>query len=313
MKKFFTLLSLFLVMGMSANVMAQTDSGTTPFVGSEHDYSVTQNGTNTYLWDVTSDVAGENSVVPSVATLSATTGNSISITWVNPVVSSTTTYYVHVIENDGSCTNRKVLAVQPQNAFEMDIVSIDGDLTPLIVGNKGTYCAADVAVLGWNQTNATTLSDAQDFNYDYGTTYLYYRIEAKGINLATTSWKPSLLFSNTNVAGSDITATWGTTAPSGVGPQSGYTSFAVSTSTATEISVPTDNQYIYIEVAVDNNTTNETGNEGTSAQNIEISLTGMDGNNNGVTQINGTSDVDDDIATNDISARPNTSQITTDN
>uniref|UniRef100_UPI0032177BDA hypothetical protein n=1 Tax=uncultured Draconibacterium sp. TaxID=1573823 RepID=UPI0032177BDA len=323
MKKLVLIFAAVFLTAISANIFAQS-TGTIPHVSSSHSYEVTLHSGNDYSWTVTkgdfSSSAGADILIYSDAglTTSYTQGtatgdlNKIYIKWVNPTVSSATTYFVQVVETDATgCSNMKALAVQPKNAFEMDIVALSADYTVQAIGTDADYCAADVTITGWNKTDATNASDAQDFNYDYGVTYLYYRVEAKGIDYTSMGWKPSVQFNNTNVTGSTVTATWGTTAPSGSGPQAGYSAFNVNSSSAEQIVVPSNNQYIYIEIAVDNNDTNTSGNEGTSEQKLQLLLTGVDGNDNGVTQINGTVDTANDTASDNIKARPNTSGIST--
>lgn len=323
MKKLVLFFAAVLMTAVSANVFAQS-TGTVPYVGTDHSYEVTLNAGNEYSWVVTksdfSTAAGADIAIYTDAALTTayTPGtatedlNKIYIQWVNPTVSSPTNYFVQVTETDvNGCSNLKAMAVQPKNAFEMDILAMASDYNVEAIGDVANYCAADVSITAWNQTDATTVAAALDFNYDYGTTYLYYRVEAKGIDYTTTGWKPSIQFSNTNITGATVTAAWGTTVPSGVGPQGAYTSFTVNESASEEIIVSADNQYIYIEVAVDNNDTNSSGNEGTSAQVLQLLLTGVDANDNSVTQINGTVDTADDNAADNITARPNTSGITT--
>lgn len=320
MKKFLLIFTAVLLIAISAKTFAQS-TGTIPQIGKIHSYEVTKTTGNTYSWIVTkgnfSTPAGaEIAMFSDAGTTSYTPGtvttdlNKVYVRWVNPTVG--TTYYVQVLEtNSTGCTNRKVIAVQPTNAFEMDIVALNSSYAAQAIGTVPDYCAAPVTITAWNKTNATAAADAQDFNYDYNVTYLYYRVEAKGIDYATTSWKPSLQSVLTNGTNSTVTSTWGTAVPTGAGPQGTYTTFGLNTTSATEITVPAGNQYIYIEVAVDNKETNTTGNEGTTAQAVQLLLTGRDGNNNSVTQINGTVATANDNAKDNVLARPATTVITT--
>lgn len=142
MKKLFTLLSLLALIGLSANVWAQS-TGTTPAPGATHSYSVTDNS-NTFTWSVTEGDLTTNA--GSDATLSATTGNSINITWASTVTVGDW-YYVHVVEEDANgCSNEKVLPVQiTASPFNLVIAAAeatqcyDGDVVVSLLGNDPQY------------------------------------------------------------------------------------------------------------------------------------------------------------------------------
>ncbi len=306
MKNLFSLVSLMVLLGFGMNVMG-ANTGRTPETGSIHTYSVTANVGSTYAWSLTAAVDGTGTnLVGSVASGSSTT-NSIAITWDAPI--SGTTYYLHVVETStNGCTNHKAYAIQPIT-LELDIVSMTDAFSANPIGTAADYCAKDVAVVSWLGADVSTEANAQNFNYDYGTTYLYYRVEAKNYDYTNLAWKPTITLTNTNVNGSTVTLKYGTAVPSVAGgPQTGYSDIT----DATEFTVAAGSQYIYVEVAVNNNTTLLTGNEGTTAQAIQATIAGKDSNDNNSTKINGTLAVGNDSATDNIKARPNTGVIDSD-
>jgi hypothetical protein len=282
MKKLLYILTLVAFMGISANTFAQ-GTGVLPHIGSTHTYSVTQNGTNTYAWSVTDDFAG---AVPStIATLSATTGNSINITWDNPT--SGTTYFVHVVETStvalGSCTNHKVLAVTPSNEFDMAVVAINSDDSAVLTGTALEACAPDVIVSGWTVP--------QNFTYNYGQNIFYYKITATGIG--SNDWNPEF----------DITVESGT-AVATYGKTSGAETIAladVDGTLNTGISAAY-NEAVYVKVVVSNT-------EGITKNDVVLTLstTSTDVNGNGVKN-----PITTPVSTQTVKARPATTGIATD-
>lgn len=143
MKKLVLFFAAVLLTAFSANVFAQSNTGTTPSPGSTFDYSVTDNS-NDYSWSVTKGDLTTDAGTDAV--LSATTGAAITITWASTVVVGDW-YYVHVIETDAnSCSNEKVLAVQiTASAFYLVIdanltdACYDGSVTVSLNGNTPEY------------------------------------------------------------------------------------------------------------------------------------------------------------------------------
>ncbi len=298
MKKFFTLLSLLVVMGMSANVMAQ-DTGTTPSVGSVHKYSVTDNTDNSYLWSVTTDIAG-NISVEALVSLSGETTSEVSITWDNPTVG--VPYYVHVVETGVNCSNHKAIKVVPQNAFELLFVNTATDGTDQAIDADYAVCPPAVIVSTYDGSTTGVLADAIDFTYDYGTTFLYYHITASGLNTTNTDWTVTVSPTIAAAINATVTAEWGSYDGSDW-TQSKDEGSINSAEFAYTVS-GTDN--IYLRLAVAHSITYE----GTANADITLSVTGVDENTNPVTAVNnkvGTSD--SELQT--ISARPATTTIST--
>lgn len=140
MKNLFTFLSLFVLIGMSASVFAQS-TGTNPAPGATHTYSVTDNG-NSYTWSVT-----KGDLTTSAASDATITGSgaSVNIKWASTVTADDW-YYVHVIEDDGTCKNEKVLPVQiTASQFNLAIAAsketqcYDGDVSISLDGNEPKY------------------------------------------------------------------------------------------------------------------------------------------------------------------------------
>lgn len=310
MKQFFTLLSLLLVMGMSANVMAQsTGTGVAPHIGETHTYTVDAHGTNTFEWLVTEDANGTGTnllTAGAIVSGDGSTDNNINLTWTNPTVGST--YFVHVIEtaNGTTCVNRKALAVTPANAFALEIVSVDVADADADNGQDATLCPPDVAVDSYANAAGVegSLTRAQDFVYDFDATILYYKITASGINTTNTGWSPQFTIGTTNEGDATITAEWATS----IGGS--YTELTnIDGSTANDINVPDNNPSIWVKVTIDNGNSTS-GLEGTTAQNVTVTLldaenTSEDENGNDVTDLGNVS------RKQIVSARPATSVITT--
>ncbi len=141
MKKLVLFFAAVLITAISSNLFAQ-NSGTTPTPGSTWAYSVTDNS-NTYTWSVT--VGDLTTDAGTDAVLSSTSGAAITITW-DAGLTVGDWYYVHVIEDDGSCTNEKVLPVQiTASQFYLSIVSsqttscYDNDVVVTLDGNTPKY------------------------------------------------------------------------------------------------------------------------------------------------------------------------------
>ena len=153
MKKLFYLFCLVVLLGISGNVMGQS-KGNAPAPGATHTYSVVPNTGSNYLWFVTKN--GVSADAGGDAVLSATTGESITITWKNTLVESTDYYYVHVVETANGCKNEKVMPVKiVASPFYVTIAA--ANLTdcwdaPVTVVETGTSAAPAVA---YNHGTAT--------------------------------------------------------------------------------------------------------------------------------------------------------------
>jgi len=201
MKKLIFLVCLLTGVGISANVMAQS-TGTAPYPGATHSYKVTENAGSTYAWSVT-----EGNLTTSAgtdATLSSTSGDSISIKWASTVVADDV-YYVHVVETvtETSCTNEKVLKVT--------------------IAANGFYAviAADAATACYDAAVVVSLNEGEP-QYDHGNATLDYTITATNpqgswrFDFANTavagySWgAPTVQTGTATVSGSTVTVTEGT-------------------------------------------------------------------------------------------------------
>jgi hypothetical protein len=285
MKKLLYLLTLIAFMGISANTFAQ-GTGVAPHIGSKHTYSVTEHTGNTYAWSVTTDAAGNTAA--TVATLSSTTGHEIEITWVSPTPG--TTYFVHVVETasaaNGGCTNHKVLAVTPSNEFDMAVVAINEDDSAVLTGADLEACAPDVKVTGFTAP--------QNFTYDYGDNYFYYKITATGIG--SNSWNAVF-----DIKGSDGDAVY--TATYGKSIATIEDNNLVADGTLNTINTIASTEVIYVKVKVDN------AEGATAANNVSLTLstTSTDVNGNAVKD-----PITTPVSTQIVKARPATSGIGTD-
>ncbi|BAX80693.1 hypothetical protein [Labilibaculum antarcticum] len=290
---------LIALIGLSSTVYAQ-GTGTAPYVGSNHPYSVSNDTDNTYEWFVTAnfgDLVGN--VSADVATLSATTGSSIDITWGTALVG--TTYFVHVIETSTitTCSNHKVMAVTPINGFSLAIAAVSsGDV--ILTGDDLKDCAPNAIVSGYTV-------GTQTFDYNYGVNTFYYKITASGIG--TNGWSPQLTIAATDTD-SDVDKTTDTkvtyTAEWATSIGGTYTGGLTVDGLMNDITVDPSNPSIWVKLTVDNA-------EGLADNQILITLlddanTSVDEFGNAVNIITGTNDV----STQTVNARPTVTGITTD-
>lgn len=222
MKKLFTLLSLFVVIGMSATVFAQS-TGSAPSPGAKHSYSVTTTSGSTYTWSVTKGDLTTDAGVD--ATLSSTSGNEIDITW-GTGLTLDSWYYVHVVEEDANgCKNEKVLPVQ--------ISASDFYLTVTAAKDKQCYDEDVVPAIDG--------SDASIINYDHGNATIVFTVTPTGLSNSYTGYSFNL---------ADLTV------------PTGYTSsveFSGNASISSGVVTVTDNSAVTVTYTVDNtNTYNNT-------------------------------------------------------
>ena len=166
MKKSINLcIAIIALVGLSFSVNAQ-GTGIAPTVGSTHPYSVVNDVNNTYQWfvtanfgDIVDSAAADYDPGAGVATLSATTGSAINITWGTAAVGAT--YFVHVIETvtATSCSNHKVLAVTPVNGFNLVIAAVSSPDLELTTVTELAGCAPNVIVSRYIEADRT-------FEYD---------------------------------------------------------------------------------------------------------------------------------------------------
>ncbi|WP_421920564.1 hypothetical protein [Marinifilum sp.] len=187
MNRFLTLsIMLLALLGFTSNAMAQ-GTGTGPAIGSTHSYWVNStDGTthdsgvgNDYLWYITKgDLTSVNTsdfIITTAAYADASTAVQdlyrIDITWL--AASAGSTYYLHVIETDAKgCSNHKAEIINPFSDFQLAITNVDKSFAD--VANNFETCAPDVAL----SLNSGAIE------YNYGTTTLYYKIDATNIDKA---------------------------------------------------------------------------------------------------------------------------------
>jgi len=315
MKKLVLFFAVALMTAISANVFAQ-GTGITPEVGSVHNYAV-NTGATSYSWTVTDQAApGGTDLLAAglIVSAPATNANNVDITWLNPDVANNQIYFVHVAVTDNGCTNSKVIAVQPENNFSLDIVNIDNSGIILAGDDSLDYsiCAPEITVSSWNGTDAgagsVTAANANDFNYDYGTVVFYYRITASGINEETTSWTPE--FTIAQIAGTNATVTIDSIAGGTTGGTWETTTWATDGSTiAPTIPSGVGNDVLWVRITVENGDDSPAdANENLSDNDFTLTLTGGSDENTNDAQSLG------DIKTVQTqSARPTTGDIITTN
>jgi hypothetical protein len=176
MKKLIALFSLLLIVGFSVNVMAQS-TGTAPYPGATHTYSVTDNPSADYVWKIykgthaTEITAVGNGI--AAATFSSTT-NSINITWAT-TASPTDVYLVEVIETltANGCSNTKALPVTiTASSFDLTVSATNG-------------CYNSPVTVAWTGTPAS-------LTYDHGAATITWGVAIVGIGATETcTFKPN--------------------------------------------------------------------------------------------------------------------------
>lgn len=131
MKNLFSLLCLVVLLGVSVNVMGQASTGTTPFLGATHTYTVEFTTGNTYVWTVTKGdlvLPAQTTSVDDYVLTQNTNGNVATILWKN-TASTTEDYYVRVVETVGNtlsgCSNTKIIKVNPQASKFYAVIAAD--------------------------------------------------------------------------------------------------------------------------------------------------------------------------------------------
>ena len=277
MKKLLFLSVLMLMALLSSTVFGQ-NSGTAikPSIGDVFTYHVNSHSGNTYSWTLQTDlnVGGTDLFAASdpIATNAGTNSSNITITWVKP--STTTIYYLHVVETKGSCSNHKVLAIQPVNNFKLDIANVDNAGNLMTGTNSVTYstCAPTINSISWNSSAPVSESNAKDFSYNYDKVVFYYKITASGINFSNTSWTPNIAVTQTNAANAVVTidtqvgetlgSTWDTTP-------------ILTKVSSNEPTIPAGSgkSVIWVRITVDNkNGTPSTANENITSSDFVIKL-----------------------------------------
>ncbi len=182
-------IALFALVAFANLANAQTNSGITPAIGTAHDYWVnsTDNGAtqtsgtgNTFEWFLSKDAAGTTKLTNNDEFNVATSGYNvatsdlykINILW--KAASANEKYYLHVIETNPAtgCSNHKAQVINPFSDFQLAIGNVNTTFTD--EADNFQVCAPDVVLT----EDATATSGV---GYDYGTTKLYYKVDAMNI------------------------------------------------------------------------------------------------------------------------------------
>jgi hypothetical protein len=224
---------------MSANVFGQS-TGIAPFPGASHPYSVTVNGSDTYVWsvtkgDLTTD-AGSDATITNGNTASST------IKWA-AALTPDDVYYVHVVESNASCTNEKVLKVIiHQNDFKLDIASV-------------------VATSCYDNGVAITLDTNGDPIYTHGAATLKYTIDASGVS-GTEAWS----FNYANILPTGVTAANPTISSGSATVNTTTKTISVSTGSSVQLTFVVTNANTY------NNSSDALGNMANYTSEVQISV-----------------------------------------
>lgn len=271
MKKLVLLFAAVVLTAFSSNVFAQS-TGTTPAPGATHSYSITPgNVASTIAWSVTK--GDLTTPAGTDADISASSSATTDITWNVTTTEIGTWYYVHVLEDDGACTNEKVLPVQiTASPFYLEILAANA-----------TQCYDNAVVV--------SLADASTVNYDHGNATLVFTVTPQGLS------------SNYSGYSFDIGIAFGGYAGLDASNVSVSANASISSGTVTV----TDNAAVTITYVVDNTNTFTNGSD-VDAQDYSATVTISGGETS-----NGVSDNGADGTYNDATsvARPNTSGIST--
>ncbi len=299
MKKLVFLFVAVLFTAMSANVFAQ-GTGTAPSIGSTHQYWV--NGTygspttgaelSTYTWWISTSPLDLKTPTTSTSHFTVTGGatyntpevgeTGIELVW-NPV-SAGGTYYIVIKENDGTCENIKAVAIQPVNAFDVVFAAVDESNAD---ADNPSRCAPEIALTA----SGTTIT------YNYGSDEYLYKISSDGLY---SDWTFDFDFTNT-IGSATPTIEYSTD-----GSTYSTEGSASGSKTVTPASGATT---VYFKVTLDNTT----AEEGTSGQNMVLTLTNLSDGTNAPAHIymsDGTTEFTGDIEqTQTVNARPATTSI----
>lgn len=273
-------IAIIVLVGLSFSANAQTDSGTTPAIGTEHGYWVNANANgagqasgvgNSFLWyvtkgDLTNPAPGTDVTIGEFdaadpAYIDASTAvvdlYRINLTWL--AASAGSTYYLHIIETDATdgCSNHKVEIIEPFSDFQLAIANVNNDFT---AANEDLKVCAP---------NVTPVLNAGAIEYNYGTTVLYYKVDATNIDKANYTLGYNITV-NAAFTGT-VNASYGTVAGTT------YTSVANLTTGSNQtqsIDNSANNATNYIRVEL----VNATGFEGTTQHDVLVTLlTGVQG------------------------------------
>lgn len=190
-KSTFYLITLLALIMSSVGAMAQ-NSGTTPYAGSTHVYSVTKSpmsGT-TLSWAVSGGGAIQG----------ATNGTSATVLW----GSTAGTYTVSVTETTTStCSTQKTFSVTVvTNPYNLIVAGPSG---PICATGSGTIIPNNATFPGYTQIafTVTASGNAKDSKYDYQLT------SSTGANITNVAIDHPV-YSGVNLTGTDLTLSGGT-------------------------------------------------------------------------------------------------------
>jgi len=318
------------------------DNPLQPVPGTEYTYQVevpSPNGDKVYNWFATQNTAfisggtlntaaadqgdGNGNLVLDVNTTSGstylasgTTSNTLVMTWKEFDASAPTFLVIYVTNDDGTlCTteNLKVYKILPQSAFTLDIANVDV-----------TSSTSDP--LGWGVTHATCMSDIvsatydaaiNDVDYDYGTNYMYFLVNAANF---TDSYQLDIQIDGVNAAEAltadwsynTATLSWNSLALGGTaGGQ--RTAQAVIEAQASNDAVGAAGECVIIRLTLDHTTDHDNFFDGTAAQTVSVAVDGNTGTGYSVPDLHYTGgtgvcgvadDFVNDVATHTLNPRP---------
>jgi len=291
-------IAIIALVGLSSSAFAQ-GTGIAPAIGSNHSYWVNSDDGiglktgyptgNKYLWYITKgDLAAKNTSDFNITTVGYVDNSTevtdlfkINIDWL--AASAGSTYYLHIIERSGDgCTNHKVEIINPFSDFQLAIINVTNSLADAADDLK--VCAPDVAL---------TLN-AGAVEYDYGTTTLYYKVDAT--NIDTDDYVLGYNIDVNDAFTGTVTATYST---DGGSNYSALTNYVDATDVTQTISNTANASSVIIKVELVNSTTFE----GTTAHDVTVKLVS---GAQGVALATLPADVD---KKQDVPARPSTSGI----
>lgn len=250
MRKLLLLVTVALLGSVSA--WAQTGTYKAPNVGDTFDYTVSPSGGKgtyttefkifeiTALWNTSTNVVSTaESFTLGDITVNSRASHTLNITYNTGAIGKT--FLLVAITDDGCSHNVKSWEVKPVSTFQLAMSNVtDGNGTPY---NTSTDLCLPTPSMTY---------DGGAISTNYGTSYLYYKVEASGFNKNYT-----------------ITVTEPTTGTYTV--KVGDASFTTDNSTWTPIGTPTAEAIVYVRVPV------AFGNiEGINPEDITLQIDGID-------------------------------------
>lgn len=281
MKKLFLSFCMMALVALSSTAFGQS-TGTAPYPGATHTYSVTSTTGAEYTWKVYKGTHATDVTTTSVSISGS--GNSVQITWLSAQVAADEEYLVEVTE--------KITATGCQNTKALP-VKIAASNFDLIVAADGDECYSSAVTVAWTGGQETS-----SVTYTHGDATIGYTIEAKGVGTSETwTFKPNFTY---------LDGASNTTGFSQVVTVKDASSNTVNADATTGVYTISGIQTVSVSVVVTNGNTYDNTSD-VAAQNYTATMT-LSNVASGTGSVEKTSSPDNNVGAVNVS-RPSTTQI----